>query len=568
MKHAFRSVAALIVCWMTVFCLPQRVYAADCTQAAEEILQAKVQADGADSVQQWIEGPLCDAAGSSSADWYIMALSHSTEAYDLTAYGKALWEVLHQSGSNGVTRQRNALAYLAVSPQSVNAFRSLLDETMGQQGIMSFVYGLHLQNNGVPASVSAEDTVNRLLSMQLADGGWAVSGSYGDVDATAMTVQALAAHKESPAVAAAIEKALDFLSAAQLDDGGYQSYGTANPESAAQVWMALSLLGIDGLTDARFIKYCTIYDAILGFRCGEGQFSHTEGGPANAMASVQVYLAMTAYDRMLSGADSFYHFADAIPLPEESTVSQITTATTTTTTTVTSPAVTDSTAQTTSASATETDDTTTSSIVTTAKHRVPFVWQPDAYLLKWVLTAAVLVGAAIAVLVLMKRGKRHIFSYIAVALAAALLIAAIHLVRIQSPEEHYQSSGSAAEAAGEVTVSVTCDLLPENHHHTALPDDGQILGETKVAFAQGDTVLQILRQLCKEHHIQNEIDGTDALAYVRGIADLYEFDYGALSGWVYLVNGERPSVGCGQYTLSDGDVIRWVYTLEQGNDIP
>ncbi|MBQ4346004.1 MAG: DUF4430 domain-containing protein, partial [Oscillospiraceae bacterium] len=185
-----------------------------------------------------------------------------------------------------------------------------------------------------------------------------------------------------------------------------------------------------------------------------------------------------------------------------------------------------------------------------------------------VLTAAVLVGAAIGVLVLMKRGRRHILCYIAVALVAALLIAAVHCLRIESPDDYYQGSGSVTDAAGEVTVSISCELLPEEHHHTALPEDGQILGETKAAFAQGDTVLQVLRQLCREHHIQHEIDGTDALAYVKGIADLYEFDYGELSGWVYLVNGERPSVGCGQYTLSDGDVIRWVYTLEQGNDIP
>lgn len=570
MKHAFRSVAALIFCWMTVFCLPQQVYAADVTQTAEEILLARVQADNGDSVQQWIEETLCAAAGSGSADWYIMALSHSTENYDLTTYGKALREVLHQNSSNAVTRQRNALAYLAVSPQSVNAFRSLADETLGQQGIMSLVYGLHLQNNGVPASVSAEDTVSRLLSMQLADGGWAVSGSQSDVDVTAMTLQALAVHKEEPAVAAAIEKALEHLSAVQLEDGGYQSYGTANPESAAQVWMALSLLGIDGLTDARFIKYCTLYDAVMAFSCGEGLFSHTAEGPANAMATVQVYLALTAYDRLLKGQDSFYHFADAIPLPEESTVSQITTVTTTTTTATTaaSQSAAASAVQTGSATAAETEETTTSAIVTTTKPRVPFVWQPDAYLLKWVLTAAVLVGAAIGVLVLMKRGRRHILCYIAVALVAALLIAAVHCLRIESPDDYYQGGNSVTDAAGEVTVSISCELLPEEHHHTALPEDGQILGETKAAFAQGDTVLQVLRQLCREHHIQHEIDGTDALAYVKGIADLYEFDYGELSGWVYLVNGERPSVGCGQYTLSDGDVIRWVYTLEQGNDIP
>ena len=50
-------------------------------------------------------------------------------------------------------------------------------------------------------------------------------------------------------------------------------------------------------------------------------------------------------------------------------------------------------------------------------------------------------------------------------------------------------------------------------------------------------------------------------AYVRGIASLYEFDFGDLSGWTYEVNGERPPVGCGACVLHDGDRIDWIYTI-------
>ncbi|MGM9626294.1 MAG: DUF4430 domain-containing protein [Eubacteriales bacterium] len=48
---------------------------------------------------------------------------------------------------------------------------------------------------------------------------------------------------------------------------------------------------------------------------------------------------------------------------------------------------------------------------------------------------------------------------------------------------------------------------------------------------------------------------------------LYEFDFGDLSGWIYKVNGETPSVGCGDYVLSDGDEIAWLYTCDLGNDL-
>ena len=57
------------------------------------------------------------------------------------------------------------------------------------------------------------------------------------------------------------------------------------------------------------------------------------------------------------------------------------------------------------------------------------------------------------------------------------------------------------------------------------------------------------------------------MKYMSGINYIYELAYGDLSGWVYLVNGERPSVGCDAYKLSDGDVIEWHYSLELGNDI-
>ena len=65
-----------------------------------------------------------------------------------------------------------------------------------------------------------------------------------------------------------------------------------------------------------------------------------------------------------------------------------------------------------------------------------------------------------------------------------------------------------------------------------------------------------------------EYGGTGNLIYIKGIGYLYELAHGDLSGWVYLVNEESPSVGCASYTLSDGDTIVWHYTLNQGKDIP
>ena len=55
--------------------------------------------------------------------------------------------------------------------------------------------------------------------------------------------------------------------------------------------------------------------------------------------------------------------------------------------------------------------------------------------------------------------------------------------------------------------------------------------------------------------------------YIEGIHNLYEFDCGDLSGWMYKVNGWFPNYGCSRYQLKQGDVIEWVYTCDLGKDV-
>ena len=55
--------------------------------------------------------------------------------------------------------------------------------------------------------------------------------------------------------------------------------------------------------------------------------------------------------------------------------------------------------------------------------------------------------------------------------------------------------------------------------------------------------------------------------YVSGINNLYEFDCGKDSGWMYCVNGWYPNYGCSKYTLEDGDTVEWRYTCNLGRDV-
>ena len=56
-------------------------------------------------------------------------------------------------------------------------------------------------------------------------------------------------------------------------------------------------------------------------------------------------------------------------------------------------------------------------------------------------------------------------------------------------------------------------------------------------------------------------------AYIEGIANLYEFDVGNESGWMFRVNDWFPNYGCSRYVLKDGDTVEWVYTCDLGKDV-
>jgi hypothetical protein len=99
-------------------------------------------------------------------------------------------------------------------------------------------------------------------------------------------------------------------------------------------------------------------------------------------------------------------------------------------------------------------------------------------------------------------------------------------------------------------------------------DGNTILKPTSVKFKEGDSVLDILKKVTRSGKIQMEYRGGEKSgAYVEGIDNLYEFDRGAESGWMYNVNGKYPNCSCGVYTVKKGDVIEWRYTKDLGKDL-
>ena len=125
------------------------------------------------------------------------------------------------------------------------------------------------------------------------------------------------------------------------------------------------------------------------------------------------------------------------------------------------------------------------------------------------------------------------------------------------------------------TFSIECSTILNNLDQLdpdkleIVPSDGTILSTTKVTFSEGESVFDVLQRLCREEGIHMESSWTPIYnsAYIEGLHNLYEFDCGSLSGWMYRVNGWYPNYGCSRYQLRDGDRVEWRYTCDLGHDI-
>lgn len=100
-----------------------------------------------------------------------------------------------------------------------------------------------------------------------------------------------------------------------------------------------------------------------------------------------------------------------------------------------------------------------------------------------------------------------------------------------------------------------------------VPGDGIILDSYLVEYEDGDTVFSVLTKAVREKSIHMEYSGTKKSPYIEGISNIYEFDCGSLSGWMYRINGWFPTFGLGQYKIKRGDQIELIYTCDLGRDI-
>ena len=167
--------------------------------------------------------------------------------------------------------------------------------------------------------------------------------------------------------------------------------------------------------------------------------------------------------------------------------------------------------------------------------------------------------------------KRCVFRKTAVIflLIAAGAVAAAFFFRYKIRDGRSVSEGECG-----CTISIRCDTILANMDRLEpakkelIPADGVLLPETEVSFDEGESAFDVLYRVARERKILMEFSDSPVYnaVYIEGIGNIYEFDCGELSGWVYSVNGVFPNYGISYYKPKDGDRIEVMYTCDLGAD--
>ncbi len=143
---------------------------------------------------------------------------------------------------------------------------------------------------------------------------------------------------------------------------------------------------------------------------------------------------------------------------------------------------------------------------------------------------------------------------------------------ISEPSKQSETTTSQQPKNQTVTIAISCKTainngINEKPEFSHLPSSGIILPTMEVEFNDGDTVFDILVKATRKKGIHMEYSGSGSSIYIEGINNLYEFDGGANSGWMYNVNGVYPNYGVGAYKVKSSDVINFNYTCNLGEDL-
>ena len=346
----------------------QKTIKDDILHDIEQIIHWKKSSVGITEDESLFNSSFLNNAGDASGDWYPIGIGRIGYPDDYDGYLAVIGNEiskryrteskLHESKATEWHRISLAILAMGGDPTSIGidengqpinliadgTYYRGKDAPIGLQGINGLTWGLitldsmlyRVPNDAVD---NRNDIITEIMARQLDDGGFALSGEVTDTDITGMVIQALAPYYNSEesyqykqintenevnkTVREVIDEALASLSKVQLENGGFTSMEMENTESIAQVIVALTELGIDPLTDERFIKNGeNMINALKTYQMEDGGFIHShvydEENPdslpdeSNSMASEQALYALISLYRFYNENRTLYDFREEL----------------------------------------------------------------------------------------------------------------------------------------------------------------------------------------------------------------------------------------------------------------
>lgn len=300
----------------------------------EQSIEAQI-SQTTEAVQDEVKKEDAADPGSATGDWIAMtaAFAGDTDSKYLKKLEEYVAEQYQENGClsdvKATEYHRTALTILALGgdPTDVSAdgeqVNLIADGTWnfpggspGLQGSNGLIYAL-LTLDSKDYETEQEDLreqyINELLTYQKESGAFCIDNSLdGDVDITAMAIQALAPYQTQDIVGTAMQKALSWLEGQMTDDAMFNGSDGVSVESSAQVILALCALGEDPEKDEQFIKDDqTLLDGLYQYRMEDGMYVHEIGdGKGNIMATYQSLLALEAVQKLREEQKWIFDFAD------------------------------------------------------------------------------------------------------------------------------------------------------------------------------------------------------------------------------------------------------------------
>lgn len=122
------------------------------------------------------------------------------------------------------------------------------------------------------------------------------------------------------------------------------------------------------------------------------------------------------------------------------------------------------------------------------------------------------------------------------------------------------------------TIEIRCDNATARKDsitnpgiRDVIPDDGTILEVTTYTAVEGFTVYDVLAAVTAMHDPVIPIVANSDKSYVLSINNLSEKNVGPQSGWTYRVDGKLYMIAANNYTVKDGEAIKWIYVCQKGD---